>query len=217
MFVPVKPIAERLGLAWKPQFVKLTSNEALWRPNLMVTETPAGPRETLCIPVNRIAMWLAGISPNRVRPEVRETLAIYQTEAADVLDRHFRLRLAAEEAALAETRETLARARALALAANPVWNRIARLKEAGVGALAMPYMARLPARQCHSIIEAMIDGGLIDVDFSDPRHPQDFYREVRLTDWGRPLPDPSPDPAEAPEAAVGELSRPGSPAAPAEG
>lgn len=191
VFVPVKPIAERLGLSWQPQHRKLTASELRWGVTILWIPSAGGEQETLCIPANRLAMWLAMIHPAKVKPEVREALHAYQTEAADVLDRHFRLRLAAEEAALAETRDTLARARALALAANPVWNRIARLKEAGVTALAMPYMARLPVRQCQTIIAAMIDGGLIEVDFSDPRHPEEFYREVRLTRWGQPFPDPA--------------------------
>jgi hypothetical protein len=38
---------------------------------------------------SRIPMWLAGIDPRKIREDLREKLALYQNECAEVLARHF--------------------------------------------------------------------------------------------------------------------------------
>lgn len=161
-FVAIKPISDRLGLSWPAQYRKITSNKSLWAYCLMAMETAAGDRETLCLPLNRVAMWLASISANKVLPEAREKLIAYQTEAADVLDRHFRLRAQEREEALTELRETNRRLRAIALAFNPTANKIARLQEAGVGVLEMPAYIRRSREQTDDLISTLEDAGILD-------------------------------------------------------
>ncbi len=43
----------------------------------------------LCLPRNRVGMWLVTLDASRVRPEVRPRLTLLQNEAADVLDAYF--------------------------------------------------------------------------------------------------------------------------------
>ena len=45
-----------------------------------------------CLPVSKLAAWLFSIHASKVKPELRSAVEMYQREAADVLDRHFRLR-----------------------------------------------------------------------------------------------------------------------------
>lgn len=45
--------------------------------------------EMYCLRSDVLAMWLATLSVKRVRPELRETLSVWQCEAAGVLARHF--------------------------------------------------------------------------------------------------------------------------------
>lgn len=136
IFVAVRPICDRLGLAWKPQFVKLTSEKQRWSVTMMVTETAAGERESICIPVSRLCAWLFSISASKVKPELQDALRAYQTEAADVLDRHFRLR---KETITAEHEATIARMDGMIdalqghlLARHPRWAKLVSLQKAGM-------------------------------------------------------------------------------------
>lgn len=132
IFVAVAPLCERLGVSRQGQSSKLNAQPDRWSCKMILQETTAGPRETFCIPVNRIAAWLFTLNANKVKPEARDALIAYQREAADVLDRHFRQRHAEQEEALARLAGQHRRMRAYALAFNPVWNKIARLQEAGI-------------------------------------------------------------------------------------
>ncbi len=96
-YVAVKPICERFGLAWQPQHRKLTDEKERFSVTIMVTETPAGPRETICVPAAKIFGWLTTIHTNKVAPEIRETLLTYQREADQVLFDHFMGRLVRRE------------------------------------------------------------------------------------------------------------------------
>ena len=46
-------------------------------------------REMICLPLKYIPGWLFGINANRVKPEIRERLIIYQRECYDVLSEAF--------------------------------------------------------------------------------------------------------------------------------
>lgn len=134
-FVAVRPICDRLGLDWSAQFRKLTKAERRWSVAVMATETAAGERESVCIPVSKLFGWLASIEPSRVKPELRERLELYQDEADAVLDRHFRLRsstLSAEHAVMiAALDDRLTACHGHMLAKKPLWARIKALYDAG--------------------------------------------------------------------------------------
>lgn len=85
-YTPMKPIVEGMGLDWKSQFNKLKS-----RFNTCVVEiTMQLPgdkqrRSVVCMALRKLAGWLHTISPNKVRPEIRENVIRYQEECDDVL------------------------------------------------------------------------------------------------------------------------------------
>lgn len=139
-FVAVKPICERLMIAWQPQHRKLTS-EPRWGITIMTIPSAGGMQETACIPVSKVFAWLASISPNRVRPELADALRLYQDEADTVLDRHFRLRAAETSARIEEMERMLWHCHQHILMSDQKWNRAARLKELG----SSPYLI---AKKC---------------------------------------------------------------------
>jgi len=57
----------------------------------MTTQLPGDTqrREHTTLPLSMLPFWLGTLNANMVAPELRDTLIAYQTEAADVLFRHF--------------------------------------------------------------------------------------------------------------------------------
>lgn len=90
VFVPLKPLCEGINLDFSAQYRRMNRDLGLWGIAVMATPSALGGQEMACIPVNRIAAWLFSMDASRVKPEVQERLRLYQREAADVLDRHFR-------------------------------------------------------------------------------------------------------------------------------
>ncbi len=85
-YVPVKPIAENLGLAWQAQAAKLSANKDRWSVTMIVTVAQDGKkRETLCIPVRKLPAFLASINSKKIRPELRPKIELYQAECDDAL------------------------------------------------------------------------------------------------------------------------------------
>lgn len=89
-YVAMRSIVENIGLDWASQYRRIKSNEVLHKGIVMMT-TPSkgGIQEILCLPLGYLNGWLFGIEINRVKPEIREVLKLYQLECFDVLYRHF--------------------------------------------------------------------------------------------------------------------------------
>lgn len=141
VMIAVTPICNRLGLHISTQLKKLKEEEHRWRGALMRIPSAGGVQETYCIPLSKMAAFLFSISPNRVKPEVRDTLIQYQDEADTVLDRHFRLRAAETSARIEEMERMLWHCHQHILMSDQKWNRAARLKELG----SSPYLI---AKKC---------------------------------------------------------------------
>lgn len=84
-FVAMKPIVENLGVSWQGQHLKLTANKERWGINIMLIPSLGGPQEVLCMPLRKLASWLMTISPNKVKPELRDKIIRYQEECDDAL------------------------------------------------------------------------------------------------------------------------------------
>lgn len=127
-FVPVRPLCERFGIAWKPQFVKLNAMKARYSVTIMVTDTAAGERESVCIPLRKLPAWLYSIHPSKVAEAVRATLITYQNECDDVLWQHWSGEHRDELVTLQRQNAAL---KAMALASMPLLNRIRTYAEGG--------------------------------------------------------------------------------------
>lgn len=121
VFVAVAPICNRLGLDVTAQRRRVQRSENLYGGAMMASPSGGGEQDMLCIPLNRLAFFLATIDVKRVKPELREGLIQYQREAADVLDRHFRQRRAGADLELAELRAQLQICQQHLLAWVPGW------------------------------------------------------------------------------------------------
>lgn len=84
-YTPMKPIVEGMGLDWKTQYRKLVGNGARWGMVKMTIPTAGDIQEMICLPLRKLFAWLMSISPNKVKPEIREAVIMYQNECDDVL------------------------------------------------------------------------------------------------------------------------------------
>ena len=80
-YVAMREIVEGIGLAWKPQYKKLTEQWDKFNCYHMTTVAQDGKnREMLCIPIKKLNGWLFGLNPNKVRADLKERLENYQEE-----------------------------------------------------------------------------------------------------------------------------------------
>ena len=90
VFVAVRPIVERFGLDWSAQFRRIKRDAVLGRSVVMMaTETLAGRREAICLPLRLLAGFLFGIDENRVKAEFRDALIAYKEQAHEALYQRF--------------------------------------------------------------------------------------------------------------------------------
>lgn len=84
-FVAMKPIVANMGLDWASQYTKLKSSLGRWGIVIITTPSLGGMQEAVCLPLRKLASWLMTISPNKVRPELRDKIVRYQEECDDAL------------------------------------------------------------------------------------------------------------------------------------
>lgn len=76
----MKPICENIGVEWGTQYRKLMSNKDKYGCCHMTIPTTSGNQNMLFIPVTKLNGWLFSINPEKVKPELRDTLIKYQEE-----------------------------------------------------------------------------------------------------------------------------------------
>ena len=84
-FAPVKPIVENMGLDWGGQSAKLRNNKTRWGIAIISIPSESGIQETTCMPVRKLPAFFASINPNKVRPELRNKIELYQNECDNAL------------------------------------------------------------------------------------------------------------------------------------
>jgi len=85
-YTAMRPIIQNMGLDWKNQYNKLLANRERWSVVKITTVADDGKnREVVCIPVRKLAGFLATINHNKVRNELRAKVLAYQHECDDVL------------------------------------------------------------------------------------------------------------------------------------
>lgn len=91
-YTPMKPIVEAMGLDWKSQYRKLMAGYGdndhtpnRWGVVKMTIPTLGDLQEMVCLPLRKLFGWLTSISPNKVKPELRDNVIMYQNECDDVL------------------------------------------------------------------------------------------------------------------------------------
>jgi hypothetical protein len=84
-YTAMRPIVEGMGLAWQAQFDKLKQRFSSVIMEIMTTGKDGKQYQMLCLPLKKLFGWLMTISPNKVKPELRDTVIKYQEECDDVL------------------------------------------------------------------------------------------------------------------------------------
>lgn len=87
VFVAMKPVVEGMGLNWDSQRKRIRRDPILSPVAVMMTGTGSDGKsyDLLCLPLDKLNGWLAGIDANRVRPELKDTIIEYQKHCYDVL------------------------------------------------------------------------------------------------------------------------------------
>ncbi|HGP0759528.1 TPA: phage antirepressor N-terminal domain-containing protein [Salmonella enterica subsp. salamae serovar 42:g,t:-] len=83
-YTPMKPIVDGMGMDWMGQFTKLKQRFAKGIEEISIP-TAGGVQKMICLALRKLAAWLNTISPNKVRPEIRDNVIRYQNEFDDVL------------------------------------------------------------------------------------------------------------------------------------
>ena len=79
IYLPVKPICTALGVSWTTQYRKIKADDVLLESTRTLRlQTRGGPQNLVCLDVEAIPLWLAGIEPTRVREDLRERLKAYK-------------------------------------------------------------------------------------------------------------------------------------------
>src|SRR4051794_19139173 len=80
VLVPLRPIAEALGLSWPAQTRRLRRDEVLAAEvrSVAIMATEGYPREWLAIPLDLLPGWLFGLTTSKVRPELQEKITRYR-------------------------------------------------------------------------------------------------------------------------------------------
>jgi len=86
-YVAMRRIVENMGLAWQGQHVKLMEQASKYHCHDIVTVDAQGRNyPMLCMPVEKLPLWLASINPNKLRNErIRAKVERYQAESAIAL------------------------------------------------------------------------------------------------------------------------------------
>lgn len=92
-YTPMRPIVEGMGLAWQAQHRKLAERFSSTITEMVTVAEDGRHRMMTCCPLRKLPGWLMTISPNKVRPELRERIIAYQNECDDVLWRHWQERM----------------------------------------------------------------------------------------------------------------------------
>lgn len=85
-YVPMKQVAENIGLVWDAQFKRIKRNEILSQGMvIMAIPSNGGEQDAVCLPLHYLNGWLFGIKVSKVKPELKEKLIRYQKECYEVL------------------------------------------------------------------------------------------------------------------------------------
>lgn len=86
--VSVKRICENLGIAHRPQFVKIQTDKS-YAGRMIDVEINGIVQNVLCIPVEKLNGWLFSINSAKVKDSIREKLIAYKNECFNALNDYF--------------------------------------------------------------------------------------------------------------------------------
>lgn len=92
IFAAMKPIVDGIGLNWSVQQKKIWRNKKKFNCILMDIVGKDGKfRKMIAMPIEKLHGWLLSINPEKVRPELRDTVILYQDECFQALYQYWHL------------------------------------------------------------------------------------------------------------------------------
>ena len=89
-YVPMKLVVEGMGLDWKSQYRKIAKKFKTCMGKMTIQLFgDSQSREVVMLPLRKLPAWLYSVEPNKVKPELRDTVIKYQEECDDVLWNHW--------------------------------------------------------------------------------------------------------------------------------
>ncbi|MFK7255890.1 phage antirepressor N-terminal domain-containing protein [Acinetobacter baumannii] len=102
-YVPMKLVVEGMGLDWKSQYRKIAKKFKTCMVKMTIQLFgDSQSREVVMLPLRKLPAWLYSVEPNKVKPELRDTVIKYQEECDDVLWNHWTGKLNARHKAFDE-------------------------------------------------------------------------------------------------------------------
>lgn len=91
-YVAMKPVVEGMGLAWPPQYRKLTEEGSKFCGVIISMQLPGETqvREVTAIPLRKLTWWLMTLQPSRMDIFIADKVRIYQNECDDALWAYWR-------------------------------------------------------------------------------------------------------------------------------
>lgn len=83
-YTPMKPIVEGMGITWQSQLEKIKNRFSKGVTEIVIPSA-GGSQSMTCLALRKLNGWLQTISPNKVKPEIRDRVIQYQEECDDVL------------------------------------------------------------------------------------------------------------------------------------
>ncbi|EKT4493996.1 phage antirepressor N-terminal domain-containing protein [Pseudomonas putida] len=84
-YVAMKPIVTNMGLNWDTQRHKVVERFGSVAVEMTATGGDGKQYGMTCLPLRKLPAWLYSISPNKVKPELRDKIIRYQEECDDAL------------------------------------------------------------------------------------------------------------------------------------
>src|SRR5262249_36831049 len=86
LFVPLRTLADYLGLDWPSQLRRVQRDNILSRNirTLNVHAADGRQRDMLCLPIDKLAGWLFGITTSKVKPDIAPRLELYREQCFKV-------------------------------------------------------------------------------------------------------------------------------------
>ena len=86
IYASPRQVSDAFGLDWSGQYTKLKNNQVYAGSiEIIPMELPVGKREIVMIPVSMFGAFLMSINANKVRPEYRNKLILWQRESSKVI------------------------------------------------------------------------------------------------------------------------------------
>jgi hypothetical protein len=84
-WVALKPLCDALGIQSARQRERVEANPEISWTHMYSTGSDGKQYQMLCIQIDHVGLWLYGINPNKVKPEIREKMYVFRQKLISVL------------------------------------------------------------------------------------------------------------------------------------